>query len=46
MGGKSTRFGSDKGIFNFRGKALIDYQLETLFPLNYDIFLVANSTEQ
>ncbi|MFX1448393.1 MAG: molybdenum cofactor guanylyltransferase [Promethearchaeota archaeon] len=46
IGGKSTRFGSDKGIFNFRGKTLIDYQLETLFPLNYDIFLVANSTEQ
>ncbi|MFW9951721.1 MAG: molybdenum cofactor guanylyltransferase [Candidatus Thorarchaeota archaeon] len=46
IGGKSTRFGSDKGLFKFRGKALIDIILETLSPLNYDIFLIANSTQQ
>ncbi len=46
IGGKSTRFGSDKGLFKFRGKTLIDYQLETLSRFNYDIFLVANSKQQ
>ena len=28
IGGKSTRFGSDKGIFEFLGKPLLSYQLE------------------
>jgi len=46
IGGKSTRFGSDKGLFNFRGKALISYLIETLIRFNKDIFLVANSKYQ
>ena len=46
IGGKSTRFGSDKGLFVFFGKPLISYQLETLSHLNYDIFLVAHSLNQ
>jgi len=46
IGGKSTRFGSDKGLFKFLGKPLISYQLETLSHLNYDIFLVAHSLNQ
>jgi len=46
VGGKSTRFGSDKGLFEFRGKHLISYQLETLADLRKNIFIVANSTEQ
>ncbi|HEY0088391.1 MAG TPA: molybdenum cofactor guanylyltransferase, partial [Candidatus Lokiarchaeia archaeon] len=46
MGGKSTRFGSDKGIFEFLGKPLITYQLETLCQFNLNIFLIANSFEQ
>lgn len=46
IGGKSTRFGSDKGIFEFLGKPLISYQLETIFKFNKDIYLVANSKEQ
>jgi len=46
IGGKSTRFGSDKGLFEFLGKPLISYQLETLSPLNYDIFIVAHSKNQ
>ena len=46
IGGKSTRFGSDKGLFQISGKPLISYQLETLAKLNYDIFLVAHSKQQ
>ena len=46
IGGKSTRFGSDKGLYNFLGKPLITHQLETLNQGNYDIFLVASSKEQ
>jgi molybdopterin-guanine dinucleotide biosynthesis protein A len=46
IGGKSTRFGSDKGIFEFIGKPLISYQLETLYKYERDIFLVAHAQEQ
>jgi len=46
IGGKSTRFGSDKGLFKFRGKALISYLIEILIRFNKDIFLVANSKYQ
>ncbi|MFX1572603.1 MAG: molybdenum cofactor guanylyltransferase [Promethearchaeota archaeon] len=46
IGGKSSRFGSDKGLFEFLGKPLISYQLETLSQGNFDIFLVANSKSQ
>jgi len=46
IGGKSTRFGSDKGIFDFLGKPLISYQLETLYKFERDIFLVAHAQEQ
>ena len=46
IGGNSTRFGSDKGLYKFRGKPLISYQLESLTQTDYDIFLVAHSIEQ
>ncbi|NVM19020.1 MAG: molybdenum cofactor guanylyltransferase [Candidatus Lokiarchaeota archaeon] len=46
IGGKSNRFGSEKGLFKFRGKALIDYQLDTLSRFENDIFLIANSKQQ
>ncbi|MFX0034918.1 MAG: molybdenum cofactor guanylyltransferase [Candidatus Hermodarchaeota archaeon] len=46
IGGKSTRFGNDKGLFELNGKPLISYQLETLSQGNFDIFLVAHSTKQ
>jgi len=46
IGGKSTRFGSDKGIFEFLGKPLISYQIETLSKFKVDIFLVAHSQDQ
>ena len=46
IGGKSTRFGSDKGIYEFKGKSLISHQLETLSQFNHDIFIVAHSKKQ
>jgi len=46
IGGKSARFGSDKGLYQFREKPLITYQLETLAQVNYDIFLVAHINRQ
>ncbi|NVM37168.1 MAG: molybdenum cofactor guanylyltransferase [Candidatus Lokiarchaeota archaeon] len=46
IGGKSTRFGSDKGLFELFEKPLISYQLETLSQLNYDIFIIAHSMKQ
>jgi len=46
IGGKSTRFGTDKGIFEFQGKPLLSHQLETLYEFNKDIFLIAHSKEQ
>ncbi len=46
IGGKSSRFGSDKGLFELSGKPLISYLLDKLSEFKYDIFLVANSLKQ
>ena len=46
IGGKSTRFGSDKGLYEFKSRPLISYQLDTLSQMRYDIFLIANSAKQ
>ncbi|MBN1801647.1 MAG: molybdenum cofactor guanylyltransferase [Candidatus Lokiarchaeota archaeon] len=46
IGGKSSRFGTDKGIFEFHGKPLITYQLETLRKFENDIYIVAHSQTQ
>jgi len=46
VGGRSTRFGSDKGLFEFRGKPLISYQIDTLSQLKYAIFIVTHSIKQ
>jgi len=46
IGGKSSRFGSDKGLFELSGKLLISYLLDILSEFEYDVFLVAKSIEQ
>ncbi|MCP4763377.1 MAG: molybdenum cofactor guanylyltransferase, partial [archaeon] len=46
IGGKSARFGSDKGVFEFLGKPLLSYLLETLKKFKRDIFIIAYSQEQ
>ncbi|MFX1496297.1 MAG: molybdenum cofactor guanylyltransferase [Promethearchaeota archaeon] len=46
MGGKSNRFGTDKCLFQFKGKALIEHQLDILTQFPYDIFITASSKNQ
>ncbi len=46
IGGKSTRFGTEKAAIEFFGKSLILHQIETLNKFDQDIFLVAHSEEQ
>ncbi len=46
IGGKSIRFGYDKGTIEINEKPLILYQIETLAEFDEDIFLAANSEEQ
>ncbi|MFX1354904.1 MAG: molybdenum cofactor guanylyltransferase [Promethearchaeota archaeon] len=46
IGGRSNRFGTDKCFFEFKGKALIEHQLDVLTQFPYSIFIVANSKEQ
>lgn len=46
IGGKSERFGEDKGLFEINERPLIDYQLDTLKEFRYDIFLIAHSKKQ
>jgi molybdopterin-guanine dinucleotide biosynthesis protein A len=46
VGGKSARFGADKGLYLFNGKPLISYLINTLSQYTYDIFLIAHSPKQ
>ncbi len=46
VGGRSSRFGQDKGLFVWRGKPLLVYMLETLAPLHYPICLAAFNDAQ
>ena len=46
IGGKSTRFGTDKGLFKIFNKPLISYEIDTLSDMGYNIFLVAHSMDQ
>jgi molybdopterin-guanine dinucleotide biosynthesis protein A len=46
IGGRSTRFGRDKGLYEFLDKPLISHQIETLIQGEYDIFLIAHSKKQ
>jgi len=46
VGGESTRFGSDKGLYEILEKPLISYLLENLFQNKFDIFIVAHSNRQ
>ncbi|MBW6478004.1 MAG: molybdenum cofactor guanylyltransferase [Bacteroidales bacterium] len=45
-GGKSRRFGSDKSLFEFNGKKLIEYSIATLQPLCGQILLSTNEPEK
>ena len=45
-GGKSTRFGSDKALFEYKGKKLVEYSIETIKTLSDTILLSTNSPEK
>ncbi|MFX0026452.1 MAG: molybdenum cofactor guanylyltransferase [Candidatus Hermodarchaeota archaeon] len=46
IGGKSTRFGTEKAVVELFGKPLILHQIEILSKSDKDIFAVAHSDEQ
>lgn len=44
-GGKSSRFGTDKGLVTFNGRALIEYSLELSQQFTNDIIISSNKEE-
>lgn len=44
-GGKSSRFGTDKGLVPFKGRPLIDYSLKISKQFAKDIIISANNNE-
>jgi len=42
-GGKSSRFGSDKGLVDFKGKALIEYAIKASCSFTKDIIISTNN---
>jgi molybdenum cofactor guanylyltransferase len=46
IGGKSKRFGSDKGLYQYKDMPLISHQLEVLTHFDFDIFVIAHSQNQ
>lgn len=45
-GGRSRRFGSNKALFEYQGKKLIEYSIETLTPLCGQLLLSTNEPEK
>ncbi len=45
-GGRSSRFGSNKALFEYNGKKLIDYSVDALQPLCGQILLSTNEPER
>ncbi len=45
-GGKSSRFGSDKALFSFRGKKLVEYSIEIIKPMCGQILLSTNQPDK
>jgi molybdenum cofactor guanylyltransferase len=41
-GGKSSRFGSDKALYEYRGMKLIEYAIDVLKPLTHEILISTN----
>ncbi|TVQ16034.1 MAG: molybdenum cofactor guanylyltransferase [Bacteroidetes bacterium] len=44
-GGKSSRFGSNKALFEYQGKKLVEYSIEILHPLCGQLLLSTNQPE-
>ncbi|TVQ83597.1 MAG: molybdenum cofactor guanylyltransferase [Bacteroidetes bacterium] len=45
-GGKSSRFGSDKALFEYQGKKLVEYSIEALKPLCNELLISTNQPEK
>ena len=45
-GGRSSRFGSDKALFSYRGKKLVEYSIEIIKPFCGQILLSTNQPEK
>ncbi len=45
-GGKSSRFGSNKALFEYQGKKLVEYSIQTLKPLCEKILISTNQPEK
>lgn len=45
-GGKSSRMGKDKGLCEYKGRALVTYAIEVLKPLCGRIIICANNQEE
>lgn len=41
-GGRSCRFGEDKGLYELHGKKLIEYAIDILKPLCHEVFIITN----
>ncbi|MBD3255728.1 MAG: NTP transferase domain-containing protein [Candidatus Lokiarchaeota archaeon] len=46
VGGRSSRFGTDKGLYPLFGKPIIQHQLEIIYSFKKDIFINAHSNDQ
>lgn len=44
-GGKSSRFGSNKALFHYRGKPMVEHVIEVLRPLCSELLLSTNHPE-
>lgn len=44
-GGKSSRFGQDKGLFPFRGKPLVEHAIDILKPICGEVLISTNIPE-
>ncbi len=44
-GGKSSRFGTDKAMFHYRGKPLLEHALEILMPLCNEMLISTNKPD-
>jgi len=45
-GGKSRRFGTDKAVYSFQGKPLIENVIKIVERVTRNIFIISNSPEQ
>ena len=45
-GGRSSRFGQDKGLFHYQGKPLVQHAADIIRPLCDDLLIISNKPDQ